>query len=240
MPRYLVYAMVLAMLLGTACVSLQGGEDISALRLRWLQGIPCRAPCWEGVTPGETDAADALVIWRRNTALTGVERGIDLSSSTGQIWWKWASDRKGGSAAFDKRSPAERIMEIALSYPWSYNLGEVISAYGEPTHIAAYAACYPDRRGASYVLFVVFKRNSFALSSEMKLDPETGRLMLDNETTFDYVRFYAADRDIRVPQVYGYGGDPSLLVPWRGPQLLSSYLRDYTGGRCFVPTPTPQ
>lgn len=33
---------------------------------RWLKGIPCRPPCWEGITPGQTTAREAEEILRQS------------------------------------------------------------------------------------------------------------------------------------------------------------------------------
>lgn len=238
----LVGALVVVSVLLVASCSLRLSSEAEKVHwsLRWLQGMPCRAPCFEGVTPGESTAQDALRIWGRSKVMRNVRLRPDIGGAkVRDVAWTWPSGEDGGSGEFRVEGD-QQIQQIDFWLRGVVQLGDVIASYGDPTHIATYAACYPDRQGASYVLFVVFKRNSFALSSERKFGPESTWLMLDNDTTFDYVRFYAAGADVRVPQVYGYGGEPNVLVPWRGPQPLGAYLRDYTGGRCFVPTPTPQ
>src|SRR5262245_17799626 len=40
---------------------------------RWLLGVPCRAPCWEGVTPGKTIAEEAVTIFRQSPILKNVQ-----------------------------------------------------------------------------------------------------------------------------------------------------------------------
>jgi hypothetical protein len=102
-------------------------------RNRWLHGIPCRAPCWEGVTPGETSLADALRIWSENELMRNVRAAGDgLRPNWGEVVWNWTSNIEGGFAPFDKGSPTQQVLGIQVALPRVYDLNEVIAAYGTP------------------------------------------------------------------------------------------------------------
>lgn len=48
--------LLLAILIVTSCSNTQGGDD----RLNLLQPSPCAPPCWQNITPGETQFSEAI------------------------------------------------------------------------------------------------------------------------------------------------------------------------------------
>jgi hypothetical protein len=75
---------------------------------RWLQGIPCTPPCWEGVTPGQTTVRDAIRIWNDNP---GIQPGSVVTEEyryvpdAGTIKWKWRDGSPGGAASYQRSTP---------------------------------------------------------------------------------------------------------------------------------------
>ncbi|HSQ18189.1 MAG TPA: hypothetical protein VLM83_10855, partial [Anaerolineales bacterium] len=46
---------------------------LEQLRNRWISGTPCAPPCWEGITPGQTSADEAIEILISNPMITNVD-----------------------------------------------------------------------------------------------------------------------------------------------------------------------
>ena len=63
--------------------------SVDQLRERWLSGIPCALPCWEGVTPGRTSAGEAAQILNANPLFSAV--AIDNSGDTGFVTFKFSA-----------------------------------------------------------------------------------------------------------------------------------------------------
>lgn len=209
---------------------------------RWLQGVPCRAPCWEGVTPGETRASDAIGIWAKSPVMRNVRlaQPIVPTSRYGAIWWSWTSGAEGGSATFDRTAPNQLVLTIQPRLASAYSLRDVMSAYGEPSHVVAQSQCYPDSPGASYVVFVIFWSHGFTLSTQGQHLPDTASRAIDGTSTFDSVTFFPSGLDIKEWGIPRVKTDPTAAVPWQGPQPLGFYLHDDTKGPCFPFTPTPR
>jgi hypothetical protein len=125
---------------------------------RWLRGIPCRPPCWEGITPGQTTSAEAADILQQSPIVTDIEiASVPLYPETGLIQWEWVSTGEdGGGALFDSQTPSSPIYLIYPDLPMWFTFDDVIRAYGEPTHVVARAVHGPDiDSGISYQLTVI-------------------------------------------------------------------------------------
>src|SRR5690349_18800910 len=61
------------------------------LKRRWLSGIPCRPPCWEGIIPGETSATKAGETLSANPMFTKVEMAKSPLSfdNGGSVDYEW-------------------------------------------------------------------------------------------------------------------------------------------------------
>src|SRR5688572_2209141 len=60
------FLILLAVMLG-GCTA--NSESIDLLT-HWIDGIPCEPPCWQGITPGQTTAFQAVEILRSNAIVT--------------------------------------------------------------------------------------------------------------------------------------------------------------------------
>ena len=136
---------------------------------RWLKGIPCAPPCWEGITPGKTPANQVLKILELNPIIT------KLDQAPGFVDWEWGKESGGGSAVYDKQTQGQFIYSINLEYPRPFTLNEITQAYGEPSNISARIVRDPEGTGASYYLYIIYLDKGFALvessSKEILLSP---------------------------------------------------------------------
>jgi len=121
----------------TATVSINNRKATNPV-LRWLKGIPCHQPCWEGITPGRTTATEALELLRKNPSMKDVEKSN--SSGRGEVNWKWVADDgfSKGYATFDVSRQTQIIQEIYPGFPGlEEKLSDLIEAFGEPDYVFA-------------------------------------------------------------------------------------------------------
>lgn len=92
----------------------------------------CSAPCWRGITPGETAWGDALTILEDDTTLENVNVQEDDQSSAKAADFQ----QKGGASCCQIISnDGEVVSVIFLRVAPNVSLGEMIDAQGEPTYL---------------------------------------------------------------------------------------------------------
>lgn len=198
---------------------------------RWLKGIPCRPPCWEGITPGQTTAAEAVEILDRSPVIATVEMTKSpLISEQGQVIWSWVGreGREGGWAAFHAQTPSSPIYAVYPYYsPASFRLGDVIQAYGEPSHIIAKAFPRPDREGVDYDLRLLYRSQGFVLGVGGSAKP-----VLNADILLERVSFFALNDEGFEAALGGVAGHPEWVVPWKGMKDYDYYCTDVEGKPC--------
>lgn len=193
----------------------------------WLKGIPCKPPCWEGITPGRTTVSQTLSLLRQLPFVTDIENQEAPTGSRanqGEIYWDWKGSSEGGGVIGYRVSST--VCRVRASYPYSLlTLQEVLDAYGAPSHVRAWARPSSDTRYTVYGLDIVYIPQGFALvwdgSNVRKpyLGPDWRNFVFD---------FFE-------PTLEGYTmahGNPNVtedLVPWRGMLSFDDYC---VGSRC--------
>lgn len=110
---------------------------------RWLKGVPCQPPCWEGITPGKTNVEEAASLLKQNNFVDPASVIIGqppiVDPSTAELHWT-SHDGKDpyNKAIFDAQSPNHTILYIRPNFnELGFKLGEVIKIYGQPSHVTA-------------------------------------------------------------------------------------------------------
>jgi len=198
---------------------------------RWLIGVPCRPPCWEGITPGQTTSVEAADILQLSPVITAVEiTTVPLFPETGLVQWKWRSTgENGGGALFHSQIPSSPIYLIDPDLPTSFGFGDVIRAYGEPTHIIARARHGPDiGSGISYDLTLVYLSYGFLLDAGGGSD----KPLLGEGTRLRDVVFFEPGEEGFEAAFQWASVYPEWLVPWQGMRDFDFYCRDEEGKPC--------
>lgn len=226
--------LVLAVIGLGACVS-QPGVSNTALPedwpTRWLKGIPCRPPCWEGITPGQTTAEEAVEILRRSPIIATVEITIPrLTPERGVVTWNWASTgRRGGQAIFHAQTSSNFIYTVEPYLPVSFRLGDVIQAYGKPSHVIARSYYGPDiGSGVFYDLSILYRSQGFVIFD----DGGRTKPILSADTRLEGPVFFAPnDEGVQAvfPWVIHF---PKWVVSWQGMKDFDFYCRDEAGKPC--------
>jgi hypothetical protein len=133
---------------------------------------PCAAPCWHGITPGETLWRNALTALEDDTNYENVEVQEDDQSDAKVVQWQ----QKGGTGCCQMfTQDGETVSLIFLRTAPNVSLGELIEAQGEPTYIvgtpfsddqAIVNLIYPEKSLVVYA-FVPGTEGSLSESSEL-------------------------------------------------------------------------
>lgn len=130
--RLILLASLLTLII-TACA-----PEIRILSDKLLQDTsvitdePCAAPCWRGITPGETKWNDALAILEADDTLTDLE--IRSNADTGQIGAAWSAVN-GDKCCQMFTQDGEAVSLIVLSTTPDIKFGQIVEKYGEPEYI---------------------------------------------------------------------------------------------------------
>jgi hypothetical protein len=196
---------------------------------RWLQGIPCRPPCWEGITPGQTSAEEALTTLGNSPVIATASIADDpLIPDLGWVIWNWLDGSKGGEAMFDANDSSNFIYGIYPDLPAFFRLGDVIRAYGDPSHVIAGSYHGPDiGSGNLYDLSIVYLPQGFILYGG-----EGSRPVLSVDTHFRGVLFFVPDDKGLEVALGGADAYSTWITPWQGMKDFDFYCRDEAGEPC--------
>ncbi|MBC7870755.1 MAG: hypothetical protein H7Y09_07930 [Chitinophagaceae bacterium] len=116
----------------------------------FLTDEPCGAPCWRGITPGETAWNDALTIIEDDATLDELKtEASDNSPIIGAVW----SQKDGDGCCQMYTEDGENVDIIILQTAPDATLGQVIEKWGEPLYAAGepfsddqavFSLFYPD------------------------------------------------------------------------------------------------
>ncbi len=138
----------------------------------FLDGEPCGAPCWRGITPGETTWDDALTIIEDSEELVDLEvRASEETDVIGAIW----SPVDGDSCCQMYSEDGEVVDIIILQTTPDDTMGEVVEQFGDPTYLigetlnddqGVFTLFYPDDLMLIYA-FVAGEAGEISATSEV-------------------------------------------------------------------------
>lgn len=185
----------------------------------WLQGNPCFAPCWLGITPGQTHLDDAVKILKQNSFV----KTESVKVENDRISWSWREGYYEGQAIYDPKSKDHIIISMgAAGYEAQFKLGEIIKVYGEPEYTRA-----SNTGGIPSIYFYWFLKgfslgmngNQFetppVINPDLFLGKSTGGLRLFSERTIQKFTINA-----------GPDFEINRFVPWQGYKDFSFYCRN--------------
>jgi hypothetical protein len=130
----------------------------------YLDGVPCAAPCWQDITPGRTAEKDAISILSNPDLID--QDTLDCRSIVrnplGTICTFWRSSNEGGNVRFE----GEAVSGIRLKS--SFELGEMIAAFGPPDFVNAMYGAQLANEGKCYRADVYYLKGIRLLVSGCK------------------------------------------------------------------------
>ncbi len=184
----------------------------------WLKGIPCFAPCWLGITPGQTTLDDAVYILKQSPFVKTESVKVEFNG----VSWYWRQGGYAAHASYDSKLNDHIIKSMGGGYYTQFKLGEIIKIYGEPDYINA------ARTGGIPSIYFYWFSKGFSVGMDGNqfetppvIDPDllVGR-------TLGGPRFFS-DRSLEeytFDQNQDY--DIKRFVPWQGYKDFYLYCRD--------------
>ncbi len=187
----------------------------------WLKGIPCKPPCWEGITPGVTSMEETVKILKQSSLITSAKLTVSVREdfATSIEWEK--EDSVIGWAIYDERiSPQKAIFVMIPNNNMRFKMSEVIAAYGEPSHVRSYVGRvenYPP----TYFLSIVYLNQGFQLTAL------TGayKPIINNDTILDRLMLFIPGLEGYKTAYYNKTEEVNSLVPWQGFKEFEFYCR---------------
>lgn len=216
----LPYALLLLLALAACAPPPELRNDALLADTSLLTGGTCEAPCWRGITPGETTWREAQIIVEDDPQLTNDEE-ITSEESAARLLRFNAED--GPECCRIYTIDGETVSDILLLLAPEMRFEQVIEQYGEPSYVligdegaditpdqAVLSMLYPDVPMIVYVFAEGTENGQVTANSEI-----IGSVYMTDENM---------DLVISSRNLYGYTGYQSVA--------------DIVGGE-FVVTPAP-
>lgn len=219
--RLLLLALVLTVLsLLTSC---QSELEEKAPDRSILIDDPCAAPCWQGITPGQTTIDEAFDI------LTELGYSPYLDETNRYIAWSTpdnhASDVfvRGVSVASSRRT-GEDVTLLSLGLEFDLSLKEVLDKYGPPEKYQVYETMGNLGEGAhAPVLFALFYYTQLGLIFESRIlisEPPGQTITTDSDTVLDWIYYFPPTSIERltddIPQLEQRISQRAPMTDWQG------------------------
>ena len=172
--RLLLPLFGLFVLVAAACappINLRNDDYLNDLSLV-NGGDDCNAPCWRGITPGETSWSDALTILEDDSQVNNIQTQDDENSDATLLAWQ---EGEGPVCCQMFSSDSENVDSVFLLLAPKMTLDEVLEVYGEPAWVAGdvidenqalMSLIYPDPSIVIYA-FVAGAEGELSASSEI-------------------------------------------------------------------------
>jgi hypothetical protein len=222
-PRMLL--VILLLLVIAACMPAPVLRDDTLLHdTSLISGEPCAAPCFRGITPGETSWRDAVTIIEDDPDFTNVQtQTADDGSKRVQIAWQ---EGEGGSVCCQIMSEDGETVRLAfLRTAPDMTLGEVIEAHGEPVYIAG-----QEFTEDQAIMSLVYPETPMVVYAFVA-GPETGELTASSEI-IGALYFVPEDMELLL--------STTELHSWEGYQSYKAYVEselEVTPSVTLTPTP---
>ncbi len=171
-----------------------------------LSGEPCEAPCWNGITPGETTFRDAKILVEDDSRYSKVEEVTPEEETQERLFGFSDGEANVCCQIYSRDGDIVESMLFLLSPLMT--LGEVVDKYGDPTYLtgeevaegqAIMFLLYPD---VPIVLYAFVEGTEGTLSA----DSEIIGLLYMTET--------------EIQQII----DSSRFYEWEGYQAFTAYI----------------
>ena len=136
MNRRLLFALLLiaAVALSACAGEVNLLDDTKLKDTSLLSGEPCAAPCWNGITPGETSYRDARLILESDGRFKISEEAEPEGDNPGRVF-SFAEGENQPCCQVISRD-GETITSFLLQLAPAMTYGPVYDEYGEPSYVA--------------------------------------------------------------------------------------------------------
>lgn len=130
----MILMMTVVALLLVACAPPTNLRDETLLNdTSLVTGNPCEAPCFYGITPGETTWQEALTIIEDTSSFSNLQ--VQASENDASIQAAWQAGSESPVCCQMATEDGQTVSLILLRTAPVMTLGEVIRAHGEPQYL---------------------------------------------------------------------------------------------------------
>lgn len=171
-----------------------------------LSGEPCEAPCWNGITPGETTFRDAKILVEDDSRYSNVEEVESEEETEERLFGFSDGDANVCCQIYSRDGDIVESMLFLLSPLMT--LGEVVDKYGDPTYLTGEEVA----EGQS-IMFLLYPDVPIVLYAFV--EGTEGTLSADSEIIG---LLYMTETEIQ--QII----DSSRFYEWEGYQAFTAYI----------------
>lgn len=190
-----------------------------------VSGEPCTAPCFRGITPGETRWQDAVTIIEDDSDFTNVQTQT-AEDDSGRVQIAWQQGDGGAVCCQIMSEDGETVRLTFLRTAPDMTLGEVIEAHGDPVYVAGQE--FTEDQAIMSLVYPEIPMVVYAFVA----GPETGALSASSEI-IGALYFVQEDMDLLL--------NTTELHSWEGYQSYLAYVEselEVTPSVTLTPTPS--
>lgn len=169
-----------------------------------VSGEPCVAPCWNGITPGETLWSEASAIIQGDAAFSGYEETAE-EDVLQAVWQKAESNQYCCRALAENADGPVTYLFMALAP--GMIVDEVLQAHGDPSYVTTF-----DFTDAESVVQLIYPDVPMVIS--VLVGDSTGSVLANSEVV---AQLYMAPAEMQLIL------DTTELQAWNGYQSYSAY-----------------
>lgn len=176
LPMKILPLLILVLFVAAACAPAPVLRDDALLSDDSLiSGEPCAAPCFRGITPGETSWGDALTIIKDDQEFSADDPVPEEDSPAIQVAWRQGNDDAPVCCQMVTQD-GETVSLLFLRTAPEQSLGDLIETHGPPTYLAGQdftsdqaimSLVYPDVPMVIYVFIEGAETGELSRASEV-------------------------------------------------------------------------
>jgi hypothetical protein len=207
----------------------------SQMALNWIKGNPCKAPCWEGIYPGQTSFRDALSILRADARFDGTKINISEDDNYDLIEWEDAKNPFYADWVIYIEKKKQTVAFIKFATDKHFVLGDVVSGYGNPSDVLATSGLETNKLyDYHYDLVLIYLDDGFFIKAQRTNSPFLPKISID--TNFRFVTIFHPDgKSMEIALEYSFGKTAKYISSWKGFLDYTDYCYLIGGDRGLAP-----
>ncbi len=191
------------------CFLLTACLPANLVRKGLLEGAPCAAPCWQGITPGDKLTEDEVTQKLKSLPnIAAIWQPIPRA-----INWHWNRAAFSGPNSINL-SPDDTVLSLSLYIDVDTTVSDIIATYGEPAGVRQGKALLPEEGYEMLYLFYPLRGATIVVEITPLGNPEL--TPTSKVERVDYTNPFASIN------TWKFSYDQSDIIPWPGYGKLDS------------------
>lgn len=192
---------------------------------QWLQDATCRAPCWQGIIPGQTSFDIAVAVLKSKSFIGKmIFTPAKIKADADLFGWDYIDGKGSGYAEYETLTPNHTIIAISAGFTDDILLREIIAVYGMPTHVIATGKAVRFDDGTihpEYFFALVYLEKGFLVATNIT----STNTMLNEDLHMTGLTFFVPTLSTLKGTISEVRDYPQTFQPWQGFQPFHFYCR---------------